>query len=182
MASSSYYQAREEFIEGLSHNLDALDKLQKIYKLPWSFSSLKPERTVRALEMIGVFTPESPAGLQELPNWLGMAETYKKIKKILKFKKSKFAFKGCNDLHQSTDMQRLLAEVQYSGRIFLAEIELLKGILETRSQSRPDLESHITSVNELVEDVSKVICGVTVTGNEVLKPSSEGIFVKCKLL
>ena len=181
--TSTYSQAREELAEGLSQDIDALGRLHQIYKLPKCFSSLKPERTVHALEMIGVFSPEHPTALVELPSLLGMTECHKKIKKILKIKKqNSFRFKGCNDLHESIDMQRFLGEVQYSGRIFLANLDLLKVVLETRANNNPDLIRNIESISELRVEVKNAIFKITETGNEVLctKKASNDDFTTCK--
>lgn len=157
MAHNGYFHARDEFIDSLAQNGDALEKLQKLYKLPEIYSTLPPERTVRALELMNVFSPQSPVGIVELPFWLGMKETHKKIKRIVRLKKNEtFRYRGCNELHDKADLALILNNVQKGGRYFLSELQLVKSVLQTRAAMADKTEQFIKvipAITDLVTDV-----------------------------
>ncbi|XP_019853388.1 PREDICTED: uncharacterized protein LOC109582839 isoform X2 [Amphimedon queenslandica] len=157
MASNGYFLARDEFIDSLAQNADALEKLQKMYKLPEIYTTLPPERTVRALELIDVFSPQSPVGLLELPFWLGMKDTHKKIKRIMKLKKSNsFRYRGCNELHLNADLEQILRNVERAGRYFYSDLQLAQSVLQTRAAVADKTEKFIKTIpviTDLVKDV-----------------------------
>lgn len=171
-----YSHARGDFIEALFNNPKALENLQKMYKLPDIYASINPSRTVRALEMIGVFSCDNPDGLIELPYWLDMKDANKKIKKVLKTKKgTNFRFKGCNELHTNADIKSIIASIQATGRYFQAEVELLKSILETRAAQcggMPSTIKVIPLITDLVKEVDDTMTGLRRLASELSNESS----------
>lgn len=159
---TAYQQARQELINALAQDANNLDRLQKIYKLPKSYVSLGPPATVHALEMLNVFSSEDPLGLIEIPSWLGMKETSKKIKKILRCKKTDgFKFRGVNELHSDVDFHRLMEKVHLSGQFFQAELELLQDVLQSKSTTIPSIADALATFNEVTEKTQQVIVGLT---------------------
>lgn len=184
---TTYQQARQELTNALAQDANNLDSLQKIYKLPKSYAVLGPSATVHALEMINVFSPEDPLGLIEIPSWLGMKETSKKIKKILRCKKTDgFKFRGINELHSDVDFHRLMEKVQLSSRFFQAELELLQDVLQSKSNTIPSIADTLATFNGVIENTQQVIAGLTQVMMELhLEPKSRAAkeaFSQCEYL
>ena len=171
---TTYQQARQELISALAQDTNNLDSLQKIYKLPNSYAFLGPPATVHALEMLNVFSPEDPLGLIEIPSLLGMKETSKKMKKILRCKKTDgFKFRGVNELHSDVDFHRLMEKVQFSSHFFQAELELLQDVLQSKSNTIPSIADTLVTFNEVIEKTREVIAGLTQVMMELhLEPKS----------
>lgn len=158
----SYHSCYVLFSKGLAGNIDALDKLQKMYKLPRSYGWLSADATVHALERLGVFNVSNPLGLMELSERLDMKETHKKIKKIIKKnyeKPPKFVFKSYSELHNSANLQDLVKQIHRTGKILQAQVELAEMIVETRNMGKtrgPDTQALLENFNEAHEKAQEL--------------------------
>ena len=147
---SPYQQSCQEFITALTEDIDALDKLQKMYKLPPVYSSLPAAATMDALEMLGVFSPDYPLGLIEISRLLGIKETSKKIKKILKHKKNYPQFRSLSysDLHYCVNLQTMLKKIQSECQKVRGQIELMEMVIETKS-SKQNMQTAADSCQDM---------------------------------
>ena len=181
--SSAYHACYVLFCRGLAENIDAMGKVQKMYKLPESFGWISADATVNALERLGVFSSSNPAGLVELSERLEMRETHKKIKKIVKKnyeKIPKFLFTSYSELHHSADLQGLVKQTHVIIKKLCAQVELAEIIIKTRNMGRkcgPETKGLLENFNQAHDKVKELDRYVTQAVRMLQLEEQEGIII-----
>ena len=180
--TSAYHACYVLFCRGLAENIDAMGKVQKMYKLPKSYGWLSADATVHALERLGVFSSSNPSGLMELSERLEMRETHKKIKKIIKKnyeKIPKFMFTSYSELHHSADLQDLVKQIHRTTKILHAQVELAEMIIETRNMGRmrgAETQGLLENFNEAHDKVKELNSHITQAVRTLHLEEQEGNF------
>ena len=140
-------------------------RLQTLYRLPALYNQLPPEAVLQGLELLGVYSASRPEGVAELPNWLGMRELQKAIRKDLKKIKDVrlnegFCLPLYEELYSAVNLRTSFAKVLEYARILAAHVELLHAVTTTHTgtNSVPGTP-HYESVGgpDTLKDVSKLL-------------------------
>ena len=160
--ASAYQKCYLELTASLEQNNDALKKLHSIYKLPIRYNTLPASATVQAMEMLGIFSTESPSGLIDLPLTLGMRSNHRKIKKKMKRKAKYTGFGGVAISNPQVDV--IMNKARDTCSLLRGQLELLEMVMqiptaaETTEGSIKDILDALDNVKELMDSA---FCSIT---------------------
>lgn len=151
--SSAYQKSCLELALGLEQNSEALDKLHSLYKLPVQYRSLPPSAAVQAMEMLGIFSEESPNGLIDLPLVLGMKSNHKKIKKKLKRTTKYSGFGGI--INSQPRMDIIVNETKKTYILLRGQLQLLEMVMQSHGEEEHDMKN----VEDALDNVKRLMEG-----------------------